>query len=421
MAESTSKFHSEVKSGDWTDSYIKYNGDVISYDNPSSQHIESWTAGSKNPRWKEQVKLGVQAATDFSGEKVTYSSTPFWISQICVPAPTYTPPPTSTEVRMKVGTSMRLTVPSTPTGLSETKADNRAKELIVRKIRSKQTSFQGGTFLGELARTAQMIRRPATIVRRRLDNVHRVSFRDNLRQLKQMKPQQLLDYAGDAWLTYQLGVAPLLGEIDDFVKTIAENTVGGPQWEVVRAVGEDREVNSRNPSLHHPSSGYPRFEVAKTERSNVSVRYIACIDVGLYATYNFRRMGLAPTNWIPTIWELIPYSFVIDYFSNLGDIISAATLAKSSVRWMLKTVRKERSADYTNWRPVVADSNYLFNYVQGTALPGNHSVTRTHVSRVPYSGSLVPSLTINMPGSSIQYLNIAGLINARRDLKDWFR
>jgi hypothetical protein len=42
-----------------------------------------------------------------------------------------------------------------------------------------------------------------------------------------------------------------------------------------------------------------------------------------------KALGLSWHNVVPSMWELIPYSFVVDYFTNTGDVLSALSAPTS--------------------------------------------------------------------------------------------
>jgi len=421
MAEQLSTSNYEKHSRKMKEAIIKFNGDEVNpyLTSTHSLNTYSYKLGEKNPKYKAQIANGVQAATDFIGGKQHLKVSPYYISAEWIYKQT-TPSPSATQHFMRWGSHIGVGIPTGHTVLSETKADNQAKLQIVRKIRKKQTSFQGGVFVGELARSAALIANPAQALRKGVGSYIR-RLRKRGPSARRMTKRQTLSMVRDTWLEYQLGWAPLLSELDDAIKTLAEsNILNERKWETVRSIGKD-ETYVKDYETQVPSASTPYFQVEKGTKSYVHVIYIACVSVGSYVTYNPRRIGFAPTNWAPTIWELIPYSFVVDYFTNIGDIISAATLCRSDIRWMVKTVRKGKEAKLTNWRPKTYTPNAYYAQPITAAIPGKLSVTNSSVTRAPYYGSLVPSLEINLPGSNTQWINVAALWDARRELQKWYR
>lgn len=400
---------------------IQYSDDTSQeWDASWSQNETRSRSGSDNPRWRDQVRRGSQAATSFEGtEEKIRASKSYLVQHGYMVTPN---PYRFMELNTRVENFYSgLPTNGFPEGLSETLANNRALELITKKIRDKQTTFQGGTFVGELARSAALIANPAQALRKGLGHYTQTLLKRGPRAAKLSK-RQALTMVRDTWLEYQLGWAPLLNEVDGAIQTLAESKIlSDPGFETVRAVGHDEVVTPTQMNRRLGSWSYPYWRVDHYNFTKVSVRYIASVDVGSYVTYNPRRIGFAATNWLPTLWELVPYSFVVDYFTNIGDIISACTLAKSSVRWMVKTVRKQSGSRLENWRPEILTGNNFAAYSQGTALPGKSSHTIKYVKRDPYYGTLVPDLSFSLPGSNTQWLNIAALFDARRQLKRYYR
>jgi hypothetical protein len=422
MTEYTHKVSAPQRKLERTRSYYeRYNGEII--DNTVRGSSASWidqALGEKNPRWKAQVKAGVQAATGFTGQRTKVVRHPYYAAQGLTWKTDYRIP-TYPVLAYKEG-YYTTSIPSSPEWLSADLANSRALSMLVKKIRDKQTTFQGGVFFGELLQTITLLRNPATLVRRGLDEYGsslKVLRKKFPKQLSKLTKKQCASAVADKWLEYQLGWAPLLSEVDDMAKAIGERILEPANvWQPVRAIGVDEKVTQDVQTVISASDPY--IACRRISKEIVTVRYIALVDVGSYGTGNITRMGIAPTNWIPTLWELIPYSFVVDYFTNIGNIISAASLAKSSVRWIVKTERRTKSLEYYDQQVSTTLNNYYAKaYVMGTA-PGKLKITKTNVSREPYYGSLVPDLVFSIP-SVKQGFNIAALAKNFSDLKTYFR
>lgn len=378
----------------------------------------SWRSGSNNPRYKIQIKYGKQAATSFDGELVTERSPYYYVSEDFVPKDGKDHP---NWWNHKVSQGIKPLSPPDPTDYtSVTSADNQAKARIVNKIRDAQTTFQGGVFLGELIESIALITNPGRALRNGVG--------DYISQLKKIGPRirrlsrrRITEVVRDTWLEYQLGWAPLISEIDSAAEALANhNYMKDQHWKVVRAFGVDQHTIHDN-GYQQAGNTYPYPQWRSHREYETMVRYIACVGVGSHRLTNWRRVGFAPTNWLPTIWELIPYSFVVDYFTNIGDIISAASLARSDIRWIVKTVRRKATRFYEPVEPLwLGNTPDRYSY-PNVRLVRPCEATRKSVSRNPYTGSLVPSLEFNLPGCSTQWLNVAALWDARRDLRKWYR
>jgi len=115
--------------------------------------------------------------------------------------------------------------------------------------------------------------------------------------------------AHNTWLEYKYGWSPLLSDIHGGAKTLAELNFKRDQ-RTFRAVVKRQETSK---FTSPPQEGSTTFEAKAwvTVRSrNPSVQLQ-------------NRVGLL--NPVLIAWELIPFSFVADWFVNIGDCISEAT------------------------------------------------------------------------------------------------
>jgi len=125
------------------------------------------------------------------------------------------------------------------------------------------------------------------------------------------------DAFGNLWLEYVYGWRPLVSDIysamNVFTKPPPDLTVGSVTGSVVGAVNDTVKV-----------TGDPWFAQTTTrnyiQRNRLHVYYgMADSDIALF-TKNFSRIGL--TNPLELAWEILPYSFVIDWFLPIGNYLA---------------------------------------------------------------------------------------------------
>jgi hypothetical protein len=162
-------------------------------------------------------------------------------------------------------------------------------EMIIQRLRSLASSanaLRKGNFGGALAALAH------------------VNRGDRRNALKAMNSK----YFSQAWLELQYGWKPLLNDIyaaSEFVKT--KPTVG-----VIRtSVKETADIQSTNPSV------YPKDHIALIV--NERRRHLKVTVVNRPST--FERLGL--TDPLTIAWELVPFSFVVDWVVPIGEVIQA--------------------------------------------------------------------------------------------------
>jgi hypothetical protein len=117
---------------------------------------------------------------------------------------------------------------------------------------------------------------------------------------------------GDHWLAWQYGVRPLISDIKGSIEEIYKVRSVQPLIRRVRVSIPERKVffpgsGGLNPTTHK-SSGYV---VAYAEFNSGASSF----------DQTAQRLGL--TDPLLLAWELIPYSFVIDWFLNVGSFIQA--------------------------------------------------------------------------------------------------
>lgn len=420
MTDATSKY-SPQRVVFSRDTYFRTNDDDEFTSNADT--TRSWanfTNGVKNPYWRSQIKAGQGATTSFDGERVVYATNPFSIE---VETQFYGGNPRrvlSTALKTSNG-DFSLLYPSSSAvfALSTTKANNQAKTAFIRKARKLQTTFQGGIAVGETLRTIRLIANPFKSLRK--------SAQAYLARLKKIGPKtarlsrkRKREILADTWLEHAFGWLPLLNDIDDAAEALANSRWGQERiWAPVLGVGEDESTSFEADWFF---STYATGFTGSTHVSEkVLVKYYGSVGVGSNALSNPRRLGFDPTNWLPTAWELLPYSFLVDYVSNMQHIVDAASFGTSTIRWIAKTVVRDITLKATNWKPVMdVSSDPDIVVVPQRVRPGSSSVSNRSVARGPYVGSLVPSLEFSLPSVG-QLLNVTALVVGSRGLSRYFR
>lgn len=384
-------------------------------------NAETWTDQAtygENPRWRAQIKAGVQAGTTLVGTKATARAWPMYVVERFY---YNTPILNAARIDHKLTEGRRyLAIPSWAAGTSPSmvSANNRALANYVEAIRKIDTPFQGGIFLGELSETVRMLRSPLKSLRRGLSDYlgalkkRRKGIKGRPASIKKQRKKIL----ADTWLEYSFGFAPLVNDVQD-----AYDLLTGPiprDVQNIRGVGIDSTSSESTISFSAGTPPYPIHRVRTVKKAIV-------IYHGAYSTERARRfesrsLGLDLSNFAPTAWELIPWSFLVDYFTNVGDIISAASLARRGLRWTMRTEIQAITAQ-TIGNHFVLDSGGSGTTVKlAIALPGRAVSTWSSVNRAPYTGSLIPTLQFEVPGFGLKWLNMAALSASARSLTPFY-
>lgn len=125
--------------------------------------------------------------------------------------------------------------------------------------------------------------------------------------------------AAERWLQYRYGIGPMLsdlGAMHDYVYT---------EWhEFVHKndiVVKYRDRFNGTAVADTDNTAFGRI----TAKTDILAQFISRFYISNHTAMVARKTGFSPAELAVTVWELIPWSFVIDWFLNLGDWLSAAS------------------------------------------------------------------------------------------------
>jgi len=129
--------------------------------------------------------------------------------------------------------------------------------------------------------------------------------------------QRAFRQIGNAWLTFRYGVMPLVWSYRDIQKLWT-------RMEITRD-GSTIVVNpTLNQNVNFPTS-YIRLDVGGSVRVSATV-------ISKFQSVLTSQLAHTGFNPLSTAWELMPYSFVVDWFINIGDWIAMSFSADLASR-----------------------------------------------------------------------------------------
>lgn len=382
---------------------------------PSNRIVASTNdsfTGVENRNYKAQIRQGGNATTSASGIKRSFAGTGMqyqawgYISSVIHP----------TNAR-RSSLMYPSVAPNTVAPGLEPEDDrvlNLAKTKFAKKVEKAMTQFSGGVALGELRETLHMIRNPLKGLRSGVgDYLAKLSSKRG--KLMRMTKDNRLKNVQDQYLEAAFGWLPLLGDLDD-ARNYLERRQEALYQEIVRVKAgaeaqwlSSDDINNVFNGIMQPASYRTRVRRQGIAVLGGGVRSKASSDKLISAS----AMGLSPRSFVPTLWELIPWSFAIDYFSNVGDVIQAWSSQSVSLAWGRQTYIAVKETDYYDQ---YCKTSLVVQRDQRT-IAGNLKGTCRTFSRIPIDTPPVPGFMFEIPGMGIKWLNMAALVRYRGTLK----
>jgi hypothetical protein len=318
-------------------------------------------------------------------------------------------------------------------------ADQRARQSFLKRYISAKNSWRGANFVAEMRETIHMLRHPVSslfgsvmsfaqyVTERRTHNLGKksvVAVLDKanrvILQKRKVNPygekkfvKKLDRGVSDTWLTWAFGVKPLIADCNDAGAALnnLKNRVGGTGVAMQRVKGHGRETISSitqqaglNFVAGDPGTGMTSEIRNKTD---YDVRYVAGLRARLEDTSTvLEHFGFDPYDVVPAVWEAIPWSFFIDYFVNVQEMIDSCRLWSADFGYCYRSVRNAGTRNFSRPRPTLMATATEQRYCSG----GGFYTLSTWVSRSSIGSVPQPSFEMRIPGiDSSKWLNIAAL------------
>lgn len=385
-------------------------------------------SGVNLPNYKELINTGKNATTKFSASRTTAVFHPGSFDiKWTYNSPAYMKQFTRYWSDGGINASWPRFDSAVPVVSSNT--DALALSRFYGAIRNQHSEFQGLIFLGELHETIKMLRNPLQSLRERIlqymEELERRLAGVPKRGTASIYRKRLRDVAAETWLEYSFGMVPLVSDIRGVImalKRIGERNLRK------KVSGTAREgYTNTSTTVVFDDSGACRFQSILTNTVEISVRYIGVYDPALDSPRNQIQslLGFRLEDIPSAAWELMPWSFLLDYFVNIGKLIEAYTTNTSAVLWSAKTVRTEKSVIRTvqtdwafavGWKVNSGLSAYQLGFKHTPEIKGfvRKTVERDAFSITP------PPLTLTMPTSISKWVNMAALAVQGKHLSSRF-
>jgi hypothetical protein len=356
--------------------------------------------------WRDRIRLQQNATTNLSGDYVDMKGNDrvSWdlhhVNLFDFP--------TSNDFRVRTirGYVHTPLITIDPAVIGTTEAANRAAIAFLKKARSVQSEFSSPTFLGEFKQTLGMLRRPGEGLRNILG-----SYMNKVKDLKHRQPKNWKKNLSSTWLESVFGWLPLASDLKEGYNAYSNLVKERDNDQVIIS---SMGIETDRVSEAHSNINMNGFHVIHHTQviDKAFVRYRGAIIRRVDATLRDKlgRVGFNPTEFVPTAWELLPWSFLVDYFSNIGDVLTASAFVRADLAWssgVTITNREYHCSSHIDVNQTAINIGAWFKSVSGS--PCVFSVSRRHMNRVSSVAIPPPHLSLEIPGSPAQWANMTAL------------
>jgi len=251
--------------------------------------------------------------------------------------------------------------------------ENKARSKFVSAMRDTRQAMDGTTFLAEIHKTLHQMRHPLSSLRSGISDYltlankrglaalttgtlrrgNGLASRSNRRQSgsrNTVRRRALMDALTGTYLEWKFGVQPTLLDLQDANRALLRQSGhlltrteihGRAEWNQQipdSAVYEDSNwvLSGLLVPLGPTSNG--RITARRKVEIKGKVSFTACVGYPEHEPSLSREFGFTPENFIPSLWELFPWSWALDYALNVDDYLSAYTASYADILWVNRAV-----------------------------------------------------------------------------------
>lgn len=353
-----------------------------------SMTLWRYRSGNENPRWRQQIREGSNATTDLSAYEETAETTSGSWSGIDDSSPAV---PYCHSNKQGIDFSVSpLAVPGNSVTYAQAVATAKAYKIINQKL----SQFSGQAFMGEMKETKNLLMNP---------------FKRSVELAKSLvAARKVGKNAAKSWLEFQFGIKPLLSDVDALIDMINKQFEKEKRL-AYRTYGTKSDVlKSSVTDMFDIYGFYQRVDKWEELKAECIIHFAvtqAWLDSANKEKSRFSDSFSDVSDIPETTWELLPWSWLVDYFVNVSDILQAACTSTAGLSYVSKSTIRTYRLTKIGTTEKVATSQY---HITGN-VPRVFKYQKRNVDRVGTPLG-IPSVVFSLPGRNVQYLNLAALI-----------
>lgn len=276
---------------------------------------------------------------------------------------------------------------SIPTGITDDVLRDQALAKVKRKLQGEVKSFEALVPLAEARDLSRTVRSAVELT---------TSVVKELLEIKRTRGKSAIRYASKAWLTYGFGISPILDDIHNLNVAISAHLLREDRMIRISSSANKKWLSSL-PQVTTTFNRLARAVYNTRVEHYLSYRYVAGFNLPLKSSNNYgahQQFGTDLPSLAGALWEATVFSWVADYFSNVGEYLSDTFEAPVGIPLYITLNRlyiaKFESVGVPDFEPNVlvhsrvdgeASGRYLEfdrTLIPGNALPRRKLRFRTH-------------------------------------------
>lgn len=402
--------------------------------NTYRSHIEVWKTSLTDTRsdggmylnWRQRIRDNLSATTPLNGVLWKVERTPMrGVVNQMLKLPSSSLNPYVLDVVRYRGYPWPCAVNSSASAntIGDGVAKSQATKTFFRKYNAITRGSDGLVSLGELRETLRMLRKPAKSL---FDAVHR-DYLDAVKRAKKRSPRsdpgRWRKALAGLWLEHAFGWAPLINDIGNAFTALEKYNSDPVYSKMITAVGKQTKEQTK-PSTsgwnapHHDLWFTGRVREYLAQKVKIRGKYVRTRTevAALSATERMNEaFGLSLNQFVPAAWELLPWSFLVDYFTNIGDMLEQSFTDLRHLAWVQMTQvddgiwENEMFLDVAMTKSQIDSPGWSKFVSSYESSPAKLRITRRSFNRAA-GGLGVSNFQLELPGRPQQWLNMAALI-----------
>lgn len=380
------------------------NPTITKHGGSTGYYYNKVTYGSDIPGWKTNIAEGVSATTSLVGEKRTLTWFPVEYFRFGNGGTPYVSP--CVTYRYEGVSNSANAVNNLPSAVMNPAAEGTAARAFLKSFLKERVHFRGGSVLAEFTDTLRMLKNPVQSVYKSTSTfVGRVG---RLKRVYEVDPVRYGDLLSGLWLNWSFGVKPLLSDVNEVSKALENlsSNLGSVDTTRITGSGKVRTFLGSDLATVAPSGSFRQYIRRTLDESVNYTGAIRCRPPGFSAIAE--SFGFTFEDIAPAVWEAVPWSFLVDYFVNVGEKLDSIRLVTADISWLKRTYKNQ----------VIHGGQSPFRW---TTFPGTTEsckgglwrATAERVTRQDVTGYVpYPPWTFNLPGdnwSFSRWLNVGAL------------